>query len=243
MASLIIDSREHDIIKYFTSISASYATVQQLSIGDIHIYLNQKLQYIIERKTISDLAASLKDGRYKEQKSRLSLSQLNSKHIIYIIEGHLNTTFPNFKFSGIPISTLETCILQLSLKYNFTVIQTNDVDNTCQILQKIIHKLDSFCVDNDQLQEQNTASILQNCNKKKSKEISFVSMLCQIPGISIKIGTKIAEQFESMSDLCRLLSQSEDNTNKLKSIIISSNNNRKRHLGPVLSKRIYEYLH
>jgi len=237
MSSLVIDSREKGLIDYFSS-----ASVQQLSVGDLHIFLNETLHYIIERKTLTDLAASIKDGRLKEQKSRLS--QFDSKNIIYIIEGSLNTTFPNLKVSGIPTTTLQTCILQLSLQHHFTVLQTDDLDNTCQIIDKILQKAERFCSKTNE-NERFIATILQNSCKQKSKEISFVSMLCQIPGISIKIGTKIAEQYRSMSALCQELSTAnEEPVSQLRDIIISTNETTQRHrrLGPVLSKRIYEYL-
>ena len=48
---------------------------------------------IIERgegKTISDLTASIKDGRYKEQSYRLDGYSIHNHNIIYLIEGNLN---------------------------------------------------------------------------------------------------------------------------------------------------------
>lgn len=44
------------------------------------------LDYIIERKKADDLAASIIDGRYKEQKFRLKISGISN--IIYLYEGH-----------------------------------------------------------------------------------------------------------------------------------------------------------
>ena len=45
------------------------------------------LDYIIERKTVDDLAASIVDGRYKEQKQRLKRCQLDN--VFYLVEGDL----------------------------------------------------------------------------------------------------------------------------------------------------------
>jgi ERCC4-type nuclease len=39
--------------------------IKSLDIADIHIYYNNKIIYYIERKTLNDLASSIKDGRYK----------------------------------------------------------------------------------------------------------------------------------------------------------------------------------
>ena len=86
---IIIDSREHnlynnlierDLDKYKDNI---IILKEQLEIGDIRIIYNN-IDFIYERKTMNDLLSSIKDGRYKEQKTRL-MSNYNNIH--YIIEG------------------------------------------------------------------------------------------------------------------------------------------------------------
>ena len=84
---LIIDSREHKLIELIKSIpnfNIQYV-IQQLQIGDIIIQYkmptgkpnnntnttNYIFNIIVERKYITDMIASVKDGRYKEQKIRL----------------------------------------------------------------------------------------------------------------------------------------------------------------------------
>jgi crossover junction endonuclease MUS81 len=43
------------------------------------------LDFIVERKTADDLAASIMDGRYEEQKFRLKCCGINN--VIYLVEG------------------------------------------------------------------------------------------------------------------------------------------------------------
>lgn len=43
------------------------------------------LDFIVERKTADDLAASIMDGRYDEQKFRLKSCGINN--VIYLVEG------------------------------------------------------------------------------------------------------------------------------------------------------------
>jgi crossover junction endonuclease MUS81 len=58
-----------------------------LTIGDFAFICNGEiLDYIIERKKADDLAASIMDGRYKEQKYRLKNS--GAKNVIYLYEGY-----------------------------------------------------------------------------------------------------------------------------------------------------------
>ena len=112
---IYIDNRETDLIDEFDE---SEITIKQLDIGDIIIE-----NYLIERKTISDLAASIKDGRLREQKYRMK--ELNKK-IIYIIEGTICTDFPKLKTNGILNSTLLTTIIKMKLIENIVIIN-NDI--------------------------------------------------------------------------------------------------------------------
>ena len=69
MLTIKIDTRETEIKEFFKK--APYAKVECLSLGDIIFQWNGVDIWIIERKQITDLAHSIKDGRYREQKIRL----------------------------------------------------------------------------------------------------------------------------------------------------------------------------
>ena len=91
---LIIDKRESDLYnktkihleKYKFNNIVIYNEVLQL--GDVMIKTDEdEIILIIERKTISDLLSSIKDGRYAEQSLRLSNENCSNHQIIYLIEG------------------------------------------------------------------------------------------------------------------------------------------------------------
>ena len=103
---LKIDYREHKLINNVSRYldkkkdKYDYLTFEKcnLDIGDIIIeYKDIKKElisyFIIERKTITDMISSIKDGRYKEQKSRICahVDNLNKKdklcHFFYLLEG------------------------------------------------------------------------------------------------------------------------------------------------------------
>ena len=87
-----IDNREHELIrmcKYYLSISPIYKdielVVEVLPLGDIIICDDKEDKLIIERKSLSDLSSSIKDGRYEEQSYRLNgISHPNHKIENYI---------------------------------------------------------------------------------------------------------------------------------------------------------------
>jgi ERCC4-type nuclease len=93
---LIIDQREHALYdKCYSIICAqskpSYIQLSKdvLPIGDIIIKTDDNRDVLmIERKSFSDLLASIKDGRYEEQSYRLLNSSGFPPHsVIYLIEG------------------------------------------------------------------------------------------------------------------------------------------------------------
>ena len=62
---VIIDNRETKIKEYFSSL-IHYVDIlkyENLDIGDIVIKYNGVVKYIFERKTLRDLAESIKDNR------------------------------------------------------------------------------------------------------------------------------------------------------------------------------------
>lgn len=94
---LIIDNREirsqleRDFFRNRITDLGILCEVRPLAVGDVvwiarHKKTNREvaLNYICERKRLDDLASSIKDGRFKEQKSRLKRSGM--KHYYYLVE-------------------------------------------------------------------------------------------------------------------------------------------------------------
>ena len=72
-----IDIREREIISCVQKFQPSVTDLLEieyvpLPLGDIIICDEEEELLIIERKTLQDLAASIKDGRYEEQSYRLN---------------------------------------------------------------------------------------------------------------------------------------------------------------------------
>jgi ERCC4-type nuclease len=110
-----------------------------LPIGDVLLYTNENvLLSIIERKTISDLFSSIKDGRYEEQSYRLSHNGECSLHnVIYIIEGNITTLRgPAEK------KLLYSTITSLNYFKGFSVFRTQSCMDTAELLVHMSDKID-----------------------------------------------------------------------------------------------------
>ena len=80
------DNREKDLIKLLET-KGYDVVLENLDLGDIQFVdlISKEIIIIIERKTYADLSASIKDGRYKEQKERMIHSIKNNVRKIVLL--------------------------------------------------------------------------------------------------------------------------------------------------------------
>jgi ERCC4-type nuclease len=205
MASLIntiliqIDFREKDILKYCTEMNKDIEIkTENLLLGDILI---NKL--LIERKTINDLAASIVDGRYKEQSFRLLKALEEGFKVFYFIEGNMDL------YTGaISKNTLVSTIYSLTNK-GFQVLLTKNSKETAFFILQFAEKMKRIEKDekksgNETKEEtyENTQGVIQTKkNKNITKDNISIFMLCQIPSISITTANVILNHYGHISTL------------------------------------------
>jgi ERCC4-type nuclease len=119
--------------------------IEQLHIGDIVFEDDSGSPILIfERKTLNDLAASIKDGRYTEQSFRLDKEDIHNHNIIYIIEGDIERY--NEKRTHISKKTLMSSIFSLLYYKGFSVIRTNTIFETADSVVFFADKYDKTCI-------------------------------------------------------------------------------------------------
>lgn len=141
-----IDYRESDLHmlcvnlvtmnKYTTPIKI---VSENIPIGDIIICEdNGKERVMIERKSLSDLASSICDGRYKEQSFRLNQCSIHNHNIYYMIEGQLKS----YKsFSRIDKRALLSSFVSISHFKGFSVHKTNDMQESAEWILQFANKI------------------------------------------------------------------------------------------------------
>ena len=143
---VIIDERETSLYEKCYSIvnTEGHCTNIQLSkkvipLGDIILNTDEdKPVCIIERKSLTDLLASIKDGRYEEQSHRLlNASGLVPHNIIYIIEGQISQLR-----SLMEKKIIYSSIASLNFFKGFSVFRTNSVQETAELIVWISDKID-----------------------------------------------------------------------------------------------------
>jgi len=234
---IIVDNREtvlynnmidRDLDQYDIKISK-----KQLDIGDIHIVFDENI-YIYERKTMSDLISSIKDGRYKEQKLRLLTS--DSDNINYIIEGTDIIASNNNHNQELLTSVYYNSVYRDNIKLFFTKNINDTVTFLLLLATKIIKKPQNF---NKTTKTQLSTDYIDNCKIKTKKidnidkETCYLLQLSQIPGISKQIAKNIKDIYPSMNILLKTLNENENPTKLLMQI---------SNIGQQKANKIIEYL-
>jgi ERCC4-type nuclease len=141
-----IDTREQELFKKCEATINSvpkFKDIQLISenlpLGDIIINDGINDCIIIERKSLTDLAASIKDGRYEEQSYRLNGINHHNHNIIYLIEGDINR-FNSFK-ERIDKQTLYSAMFSINYFKGFSIMRSNTLDETALICCNMIYKL------------------------------------------------------------------------------------------------------
>jgi ERCC4-type nuclease len=143
---VIIDERETALYDSCYSILASLKTPsyvilskEVLPIGDILIKTDgDKDVLLIERKTFSDMLASIKDGRYEEQSYRLLHSSGFPPHsVFYLLEGMMSQVF-----NPIEKKILFSAMTSLQFFKGFSVQRTATVKETAEWIVFMADKIE-----------------------------------------------------------------------------------------------------
>ncbi len=250
MLSILIDVREKSLyneLKKIYSISPidenpieTHIKYKQLDIGDaIIVDENDNHVLIFERKTISDLLSSIKDGRYLEQSFRLQNSSVKNHFITYIIEGNLSQAYKEQH------NTVISSIYSLSYSKMFSVLRTINVEETAKFLFQYLKKIRKqkdisiFYENTSSLQNRSYTEVIKSTKKSNvTKENIGEIMLMQIPGLSVNCAKAIMNKYKNIIDLIVELQENDDCLNDL-CIIQKNGNSRKISKTAIQNIKIY----
>ena len=194
--NLYIDCREAGLVPFFPE-----ATVKQLSIGDAVVERDGVEIAIIERKTVADLAASIKDGRYREQSTRLNDSSVPNHNILYLIEGSLRG-----EKLPLPRKTLLASLVSLNYGKGFSVVRTESLEQTAEFIQVFFDKLSK---EDGYTKGKSVEDCVVSTKKEKRDHITPGNinqlMLSQIPFVSTQTAEAVLEQYKTVAALTTAL--------------------------------------
>jgi len=202
--------------------------IEQLHIGDI-IFEDEygKPVIIFERKTLNDLAASIKDGRYSEQSFRLDKEATHNHNIVYIIEGDIERY--NEKRTRITKQTLISSMFSLLYYKGFSVLRTNTICETADTIIYFASKYNKTTIteknrkpyydltepvvcgrgaiiqESNEVEESEKYCGVVKGHKEKNEYITpdniNIIMLSCVPGINSKTATQIMSEYKTVQNL------------------------------------------
>lgn len=225
---LHLDYRERGLFdKLKSKIEDERLKLLPLEVGDILFKVNDTAVLIFERKTESDLLSSIIDGRFRNQKERLTMSGLP---VCYLIEDERKKRSTCDKKERMYRGSL----VNLIFCHKFNVLHTKSIVDTADYLFDIYNKIKTGKI---QLWNNNCNGVSDTQLVSKSKSRAdippIVSQLSLIRGVSVNMAKTIAAIYSTPKELVQSLNESGENL--LATIEYGS-----KRIGKAISKRIYD---
>jgi ERCC4-type nuclease len=235
--SLLVDNRERHIIEELVRRGVPHQ-VQTLDVGDFHIVSDAGVLGIWERKTYADLASSLSDKRYLEQKHRIIASSAPYKG--YILEGQC----PKGTYHGLHPGAIDSIRIGLLCRDDIKVLSSDGLAHTVTILEKLMKKLPEYVSANprDNSEQYRNALVDSSVSGVKkdnlTPELCYLSQLVQIPQISYASATSIQARYPNMAALVTAISSDRQQAmGSISNLKVSD-----RRLGVSVANKVCDYM-
>ena len=227
---------------------------ESLPLGDIIICDETgREKVIIERKSLADLAASIRDGRYTEQGFRLNQCELPNHQIYYVIEGDLRYYKP---YKGLPDKkALLSAMVSIGYFKGFSLYRTNNLEETAEWVVHFAYKLAKEGSTEVPYYSNHAANANPNANDsslsysqvigKRIKKDNITPenigeiMLSQIPSVSSASAIAIMQKF---SNFASLLTALQNDPKCLNTITIENKNGQAKKLTKPCINNIFNFL-
>ena len=230
--SCVVDTRERELIPLL-----SPWPTRTLPVGDIWIGLSGEQIHrggvVIERKTTNDLEASILDGRYREQRTRLTTyCQQYGARPLYVIEGIMDRIW-----GKLSQETLQKYLNRLALRYGVSVIHTEGIDATAALCRTLASQISAepevfVLADPAALPYASTVSVSKRGNKEDPKNFALCT-LQGCPGVSSAVAEAVVAACGGTLSGVWVADEST-----IASVAVG-----KRKVGPVVAKRLHGLLH
>lgn len=149
---LKVDNRERSIHEHLNVVFSappmfcpqlSAPEFAQLDIGDFIIMVEKEnstqILAVIERKTLADYAASLKDGRIINTEKLLKLREETNCHVYYLIEGSIGVSMDT-QICGIEYYKILASIRDAQILHNISILNTANKMKTAEELKFLVER-------------------------------------------------------------------------------------------------------
>lgn len=221
-----IDDREGYVLQsYDTNIE-----IKRLDVGDYILYVDGKPVICIERKTLLDLAASIKDGRTNNVIKMRDYAEIHKCKLFYMIECKAEPEETEI-FNGVKYSSMRGHLDRIMFHYDVHVefvADKNSLINRMMVLGenyvKLMSKLDDY--EKKELDMKMKMGGTTSPGGSDVTDYSYIKILQAFPGIGEKMSLKLADAKVSVVDMfvkcevcCDLIGLSGKKKEKLMSVV------------------------
>lgn len=181
---IVADDREEGggVIAAFSEMDDVECTVDRLSLGDYLV--NDWLR--VERKTLSDLAVSIADGRLFRQASRLASA---SKRAVVLLEG----TARDLADSDMRHEALQGALITLTLKLDLPLLRAKTLAESARLIGYAARQMDRA----------RTGAVPRSSGGRRptDKRKTQLYVLQGLPGVGPIRARRLVEEFGSVEDV------------------------------------------
>lgn len=233
---LVLDAREHSLVEDLREYAREGVSVvvENMELGDLLIRKEDRALLLIERKSVRDLVASLKDGRYHDQRRRWKefLADVPNARVALWIEGDLMAMDCDARTMGSLVNSLHRLQAVHGILVYQVLTRSGFLKSADMMLEKFLKNPDHLVCENG-----NGCYVDLKKYKKTPTDLSpaclWQNLLAMIPGVSMGAASKIVEAFPTRSSLM----MDDHARTKLAEIKTSS-----RRLGTVVAGRVMDLM-
>lgn len=230
-AEVVIDARERDVIAAATQLQLPFH-VETLPLGDLELRLGNRPLVLLERKTADDLAQSIQDGRWREQKQRLLLLQKQGTRVGYLFEGDF---FAPQRNHALPPRTLLSAATMAAVRDQLLTLRSLNARETVRTLAVLAERLPCAHAA-DQIPD-HPAPALSKRERDAQQNVVLLRMIRAVPGVSAAVAAALLQRFPCVAQLRRALAAPNlPQTAKLPRA------RSKRPIGPAVARRLAQAL-
>jgi ERCC4-type nuclease len=160
---------------------------------------------VVERKTLSDFAASFGDGRYKQQKGRMlhACDLAQPIQFVYLIESESAPLSWDGTTGGVKNRAMHAAMIKMQLRDGLCVVHSRGGQESVNILLYMHEELVQGRLNAEAPRA--SAPTIGVASRKRanlgSGRSMYVAMLTAIPGVSESISTAIVDAYPTMERL------------------------------------------
>lgn len=204
MATITVDTNAGEDAVWHGITAAGYAARRaRLDVGDVLVEGGER-RLCLERKTWADLAASICDGRLKEQKSRMVPEEgAPPTRYVYVVEGGAVHDWVGHH-GGMAHAAMWACLVKTALRDDMPVLHTAGPDATAALCVYVAEQLARGQLEPGAARAVVPGAVRQRKRANLATPAAVLrAMLCVVPGVSVAKADAIVARWPTAGDLAR----------------------------------------